>query len=336
MFHSAVLKLTGFYVLIVMLISVAFSVALFQLSSQEINRGLTRQGRAFLQFTSPEGSPFGYLEQTRLEQLTESAAHLKLNLLYFNLLILLISAGVSYWLARRTLQPIEEMMEAQNRFTADASHELRTPITALKTEIEVGLRDEKLDLTASKALLKSNLEEIAKLEALSGSLLKIARHDTGNHLELAQNNLREITMEAFRSVEKLAVKKQIDFQFHLDDVFAKVDRSRIKEMFVILMDNAIKYSPAQREVSVTIKKDNNQALITISDQGYGIKASDLPYIFNRFYRADSSRAKDKADGYGLGLSIAKQIVDSHKGKIIAESKIGRGTTFIVTLILENS
>lgn len=334
MFHSAVLKLTVFYVLIVMAISICFSVVLFQISNGELNRGLTRQGRIFQQLAPPsqiDDSPFSSLDKTRQEQLAESTQHLQLNLFYFNLLILLLSSGLSYWLARKTLQPIEEMIEAQNRFTADASHELRTPITALKTEIEVGLRDGNLSLEEAKKLLNSNLEEIDKLESLSTNLLKLARFDGQNHLELAELSLKEIIHEAYKKIEKLAIKKQIDFEFNLEDLTVKADATRIKELFVTLMDNAIKYSPEATMVKASAIKSGHHAIIKISDHGAGIKASDMPHIFDRFYRADQSRAKNKADGYGLGLSIAKQIVENHHGTITAESKPDHGTTFTITL-----
>ena len=335
MFHSAVVKLTVFYVLIVMAISISFSIVLFQISNGELNRGLTRQDRVFQQLIPPNSNdditPFSGLDQTRQAQLTESTQHLRLNLLYFNLLILLLSSGLSYWLARRTLRPIEEMIEAQNRFTADASHELRTPITALKTEIEVGLRDGHLNLEEARKLLNSNLEEIDKLEALSTSLLKLARYDGANHLELTQLSLKEVTNEAYKKVEKLAVKKQIDFEFHLEDISLKADSARLKEMFATLMENAIKYSPGVTKVKVAATKSGHHAVIKISDQGVGIKATELPHIFDRFYRADQSRTKNKADGYGLGLSIAKQIAENHHGQIEADSRPGHGTTFTITL-----
>jgi len=333
MFRSAVIKLTAFYVLIVMVISVCFSVVLYQLSDNELSRGLTRQGQLFQQFNMPndDQSPFGYLEQIRINQLTESTSRLRLNLLYFNLMILLISAGLSYWLARRTLQPIEEMIEAQNRFTADASHELRTPITAMKTEVEVGLRDEKLDLENAKDLLGSNLEEIGKLEALAGSLLKLARYDGKNKLELGEVSVREVIMEAFKKIEPQAKRKNIDFDFDLSEATIKADRSRLKELIVILLDNAVKYSPSGTKVVIGAKKTDHHAEITVIDQGMGMKQTDLPHIFDRFYRADQSRSKDKTDGYGLGLSIAKQIAESHHGKIAVESVVGHSTTFTVTL-----
>jgi len=180
-FKSVSIKLTASYLLIVMIISISFSVILYRLSSMEIGRGLSRQGRILEQIPNdriPE--PLQNLEKIRQEQLVESNNHLKTNLIYFNLIIFILAGAASYYLARRTLKPIEEMVDLQNRFTADASHELRTPLTAMKTEIEVAMRDKNVKLSDTKQLLKSNLEEIGKLEVLSNSLLRLANYDGVN------------------------------------------------------------------------------------------------------------------------------------------------------------
>jgi signal transduction histidine kinase len=269
------------------------------------------------------------LAQIQADQLDESGHHLQLNLLYFNLLILLLSSGASYFLARMTLRPIEEMVEAQNRFTADASHELRTPLTAMRTEIEVSLRDSKLNLSESRELLKSNLEEISKLETLSASLLKLAQYREDNQIVGEELVLPDIATEAYQRIEKLAEAKKIKFDNDFSDARVMGDRQSLIELFVIILDNAIKYSPKESKISINITQANNTSVIKIADKGMGIKASDLPYIFNRFYRADLSRNKEKIEGYGLGLSIAKRIVDLHGGTIEATSISGKGTEFVI-------
>jgi signal transduction histidine kinase len=236
-------------------------------------------------------------------------------------------------LARLTLKPIEEAMETQNRFTADASHELRTPLTAMRTEIEVALRDRELGLNESKKLFESNLEEIGKLESLSSALLKLAKNgDT--KLALEKVNLAEIITEAYEKVEREAEKKSIMIDFDANkygDLEINGDRLSLTELFVILLDNAIKYSSEKSKISINIEKDHDKTIIRVKDHGVGINHSDLPYIFNRFYRADSSRSKEKVSGYGLGLSIAKQIVELHSGNITVVSKPGKGTEFTVKI-----
>ena len=344
-FKHAYLRLTAFYVLIVMIISVGFSAVLYRVSSSEIGRGLGQQARVLREHPVNVNAPFPIqeLEKIRLDQLEESGNHLRMNLVYFNLLILVLSSVVSYFLAKRTLRPIELMVEAQNRFTADASHELKTPLTAMRSEIEVSLRGKKMNLAEAKKLLGSNLEEIGKLETLSNALLKLAKYQEESKLEFKPVSLPEAVTEAYEKVESLAKEKSIEFKNSFEEVEVLGDRQSLVELFVILLDNAIKYSPKKSprwasqseaggsEISIEIEKQDKQALVKVADHGAGIKKSELPFIFNRFYRADSSRNKEKADGYGLGLSIAKAIVELHGGAIEAKSEQGKGSEFTVTL-----
>lgn len=339
-FHSAILKLTLFYVLIVMVISVAFSIGLYNISSNEIENGLGRQTRVLRDIPITDfqnGIIIPNFDEVRLEQLAVSTNHLRDNLIYFNLLVLILSSVFSYLFAKKTLIPIQKAMESQRRFTADASHELRTPLTAMKTEIEVNLRDGRLGLSDSKKLLKSNLEEIEKLEDLSNSLLKLARYEDDVKPVFSEVSLEEIIVEAYEKVESLATKKSIDIKCRpeLDSGSSKIsvkgDKQSLAELFVILLDNAVKYSLEKSKIFITMKKDKKSATVTIKDQGIGIRATDLPHIFERFYRCDTSRCKEKAKGYGLGLSIAKRIVDLHDGTITVASKAGKGSEFTVKL-----
>ena len=332
MFKSAYFKLTALYVLVVMIISVVFSVTIFNISTNELNNGLRRQTR-FLQDMPQNLNPpqnLQDLEQLRSSQLESSNNNLRNNLLYLNLLILLLSSGICYYLARRTLKPVEEMFDAQNRFTADASHELRTPLTAMRTEIEVNLRDKKLTSVESRKILQSNLEEIKKLEYLSNSLLKLANYQYSDNKRFKSVSIEEIIIEAYERVEKLAEVKNIEFENKLLQTNVKADETSLVELFVVLLDNAIKYSKEHSKISITVEETTKNIEVSIKDQGIGIKASDIPYIFNRFYRADPSRSK-VTTGYGIGLSIAKEVIKMHRGSIKVESQVGKGSTFIVKL-----
>lgn len=329
-FTAAIIKLTMFYVLIVMLISTGFSLAIYQISSNEINRGLGRQ--SIILHNMPLITGNGVLDDIddlRQSQVTESLYRLQKNLAYFNLLILVISTFASYFFARWTLRPLEEAIEEQNRFTADASHELRTPLAAMRSEIEVTLRDKNFNISNSKKLLSSNLEEIEKLETLSGALLKLAKLDETNKLDFVTLNLDEIVAESYEKVESLAKKKNIIIDAKLEKAKILGDKSALVELFVILFDNAIKYSPGKSKIKIKLVSDGKRHEVSIKDRGVGIKSSELPHIFDRFYRADQSRNKEKAEGYGLGLSIAKRITDLHGGKISVNSTPGKGSEFIV-------
>lgn len=321
-----------------MLISIIFNVAIYQISFNEIDKGLSRQTVTIrgLPLNDFFNQGLQNLDDMRASQLRESKTHLINNLIYFNILILIISSVISYFWARKTMKPIEETMLAQNRFTADASHELRTPLTAMKAEIEVNLRGKELNLGSVKKLLSSNLEEIAKLESLSNALLKLARYEENIKTQFSKVSLEEAAAEAYEKIEKIAQQRSIKFDNNLDDISVLGDRQSLVELFVILIDNAIKYSPKNATINMDIFKENNFGVIKIKDQGMGIKSSDLPYIFNRFYRADASRSKEKIQGYGLGLSIAKRIVELHQGKISVSSKPGKGTEFIIKIPIKKS
>jgi len=330
-FKSASFKLTLFYVLIAMIISVSFSIAIYNISSRELERGFNRQARVLRDVPVPDRTfnPATDLDDIRLQQINESNHRLENNLFLFNLLVLVLSSTAGYFLARRSLRPIEEAMEAQNRFTADASHELRTPITAMRTEIEVSLRDKNLNLENAKMLLQSNLEETSKLESLSNALLKLARYQDDAWKTFSKINLSDIIISAFEKVESLAAEKSIEFENEIEEISISGDKDSLIELFVILLDNAIKYSPCKSKIRIDVHKTDGRAVVKILDHGIGIKASDLPHIFERFYRADHSRTKIKVSGYGLGLSIAKSIIALHNGTISVASKPGKGTQFLV-------
>lgn len=331
-FHSASLRLTLWYLLIIMVLSTLFSIVLYRVSTQEFSQEARRLES--LQ-ESPLFVPRGFNEfrRVRLAQIAESKQRIQVNLVYFNFIILIAGGAASYFLAKRTLEPIQEVLEAQHRFTADASHELRTPLTAMRTEIEVALRDKKLSLEEAKQLLKSNLEEVSKLQSLSAGLLKLAQSDTTTYTAFEPCKLQSITQEAIERVTPLAKAKHITIETNAANITIDGDARSLTELLVILLDNAIKYSDENKTVSVTLSKKANQAVLTIRDEGIGIPAADLPHVFNRFYRADVSRSKHRAEGYGLGLSIAQKIVASHNGTITVKSTMGKGSTFTITLPL---
>jgi len=206
-------------------------------------------------------------------------------------------------------------MEEQTRFVADASHELRTPLTALMLDFEVALRDKKMDLKTAKKIIGEGLEEGKKLKKLSDSLLELVNNK--NVVMVKEKfNLEEIISEVTKKItvtKKIGVKEMIGV------------KDKIEELLVILLDNAVKYG--NKKVTIETKKINNQIIIVVKDDGIGISKEDLPHIFDRFYRTDNARLKKDEGGYGLGLSIAKKIVEDHKGKIEVKSELGKGSEF---------
>ena len=340
MFHSARIKLTGWYLLIITFICLIFSLAIYRGIIFEIERGLRQQIKRNLirnqlnkNIPPPNASDFDE-ELTGEDRLIfeEAKQRVITDLLLINLGILTVTGGLSYFLAGKTLRPIEEMMEDQKRFIADASHELRTPLTSMKTEIEVALRDKQFDLPQSQKLIQSNLEEIEKMQSLTSYLLSLSKYQD-NLLQIVKKELsiNEILNNVLKKLAQTSEQKQISFTKKVKNIKFQGEKISLNELFTILIDNAIKYSKNNSKIIIHAFSQGKKIVVSIQDFGIGIKAEDLPYIFNRFYRADNSRSKTQVDGYGLGLSIAKNIVEIHQGKISVESKINQGSTFTVEL-----
>lgn len=326
MFQSARLKLTAWYLLIIMLISVSFSVAMFKVLTNELDRveriQRLRHERQLLPAIDPE-----VIEETK-NRLTAI-------LILINLGILGTSSVLGYFLAGRTLRPIKEMVDEQNRFITDASHELRTPLTSLKTSIEVYIRNKIHTLKDSDKLLESNLEEVNNLQYLSDNLIKLTQIQENKPL-CEKILLPEVIKESEKKVSGLAKLKNIKIKNQVKNIYIYGDRQSLTELFVIFLDNALKYSLKNKSVTITSEISDNNIIIKIKDEGIGIEEKDIPYIFDRFYRADKSRTKVNAEGYGLGLSIAKQIIDNHNGQIKVESNPRKGTIFSIYLPVKYS
>lgn len=330
MLRSALVRLTLAYLAILMAISFAFSVAVYQVSVDALDESLRLQARAITEQPRFRLLPRTYdLTPLIEEQLDEGRRRITFNLIGANLVVLLIGGAGSYWLAGRTLRPIEAALEAQTRFVADASHELRTPLAAMKAETEVALRDKKLTLSEARTLLESNLEETEKLHQLANGLLTLSRYQTGEHIPMEELSMRAVVKEASDRLSGALAGASL----HVGGDAALVgDRESLVSLVMILLDNGLKYSQDKPELKVEIKQQGRKAVITVRDKGQGIKAADLPYIFDRFYRGDSSRSK-ATDGYGLGLSIAQQIAEMHHGLVSAKSRPKQGTTMTIVLPL---
>jgi len=328
-----------------MLISIAFSVAIYRVLISEIDRVEKAQRlKIERRFPQPDNVPqFDIRDEAWRtyfldpQLVIETKKRLKLFLLLVDLFILASSAAAGFFLAGKTLEPIENMVDEQKQFITNASHELRTPLTSLKTEIEINLRDKKLNLDDTKKLLESNLEEVNNLQSLSDKLIKLSRYQGGeNGLLVSEVSLKSIISESIKSIDKLAKNKKIVIENRIKDYNFEGNKQSLVELFVILLDNAIKYSPVKSQITVNSKKSDGHLLIDVIDQGIGIEKDEIPNLFKRFYSADKSRTKTEVHGYGLGLSIAKQIIERHNGQIKVKSEINKGSTFTIQIPIKHS
>jgi signal transduction histidine kinase len=326
-YRSATVKLTAWYLALAMIISVIFSAVVYHVATSQIATSLSDQTRRiYEQFPVFYGNPFF----VRDNDASNGSHHILIELIYFNLLVLLIAGLASYWLARRTLQPIEASNDSQKRFVADASHELRTPVTSLKMSAEVALLDNSLSKDELRDAIKSNLEDADRLENLLNSLLRLSQLESD---ELRQRftdlTVQPVVLEAIQQISQQAEAKHISVVNEAKNDSITGDANSLVQLMVILLDNAIKYSPEKSTITITTKRHPQTTVITVSDQGMGIEPQALRHVFDRFYRADKARGGN--NGFGLGLSIAQHIASLHGGSITLTSTVGKGTKVDVSL-----
>lgn len=331
MFKKARLKLTAWYLLIIMVISFSFSGLIYQLINVEISRFANSQRNRFEKqyiLNDIPRPPKIIIDDDLIE---ETKQRLLINLFIINGIILIASGSLSYFLAGITLSPIQKMTEDQKQFISDASHELRTPLTALKSLFEVSLRDKKITLSDTKKVIQQGIDQTDKLKNLSDSLLELSRFDNQKLVSTKPILIKEIITDAVSQLKSKADKKNIKILTKIGSQKVVGSYEKLVELLIIFIDNAIKYSPNNTKINLIAISGKKNLSIKIIDQGIGIDQKDLPHIFDRFYQASNSRTKNSDSGYGLGLSIAKQIIDLHHGKIEVESKLNHGTTFIIHL-----
>lgn len=333
MFESARLKLTAWYLLLIMLVSLSFSAVIYNAISTEINRFARMQRfRIERKMVIPFPSDVPRLPSLDPDLVDETKARVLLILGAINAGIFVIAGGLGYFLAGRTLRPIQEMLDEQNRFIADASHELRTPITALKSNIEVTLMENKVSPTDAKKVLQDGLRDVNQLQSLSDALLQLAQYQSPQPIRTKTTiEISEVVKEAVQSVQPQAKQKKIKIKNSVQTHKIPGDTQSLQELFVILLDNAIKYSPESSEIVIGSHVTDGIVVLNVKDTGIGIPEEDLPHVFDRFYRVDKSRSKNTVAGYGLGLSIAKKIVETHHGSIQVLSTLNEGTEFKVKL-----
>ena len=245
---------------------------------------------------------------------------------------LLLVAGGGSVLVRQSTAPIERSMAQMRRFMADAAHELRTPITILRTRAEVALGQER-EPGGDAATLGAIAREAARLGAIVGDLLTLARVETGERPVARQPLfLDDAAAGAVDAARALAASKGVTLEVGAFDE-AKIvgDPTLVRQLLLIVLDNAIKFTPASGHVGLNVSTADGRADVVITDTGIGIPAEQLPHVFERFYRGDPAR--HQADGAGLGLAIARWIAEAHGARITLTSEPGRGTRVTIAFPL---
>ena len=231
------------------------------------------------------------------------------------------------------LARIESSFKRMTQFTADASHELRTPVAIMRATAEIALR-QKRDEEMYRKALQEILEEAERTSSLIDDLLTLARADSATEqLASSPTNVAELIETAFSKTKFLAAEKAVAISLRIvrHDIWMEGNQEALVRLFLVLFDNAVKYTPAGGRVSAVFDMVKGRSVLRIQDSGAGIAPEDLPHIFERFYRADKTRTR-KEGGFGLGLAIAKWIADAHAAEIRVESTPGQGSVFTVEFL----
>jgi len=230
------------------------------------------------------------------------------------------------------IERLDRSFSSQQNFIQDISYELRMPIVALKEDLGSALSKE-LSRPEYETILRNGLQELEKFSGIIDGLLVLAQFDNSQMpLEIKRVSLNRLLEETLSAVKVRAQEKDIALSSFLQDrIVLDADEGKLKRLFTNLLDNAVRYNLRKGKITVSAHKDNKFAKVIISDTGVGMPADELPYIFDRFYQINKSRVSRQS--FGLGLSIAKSIIESHKGRISVESQPGKGAVFTVSLPL---
>lgn len=277
----------------------------------------------YLQIATPMTSIQRNLERTRLS-------------LSLGVPIALGLIGLTGWyLGGLAMKPIRRAYEQLQRFTADASHELRAPLAAILSNAQVGLLSPSEDIIQPRQRLENIVEITKSMSALISNLLFLARHEGALAPKVLKSvDLASLLKQLISEYQVLAVTQNLNFIANLPEqpVNLKVEPDLLQQAVRNLLNNAFKYTPAGGKVCLQVFSQSHRVVIQVEDNGIGIPATDLPHIFERFYRVDTVRSR-QTGGFGLGLAIAQQIVEAHRGKITAQSVLGQGAIFQIEIPL---
>lgn len=318
LFLKARLRLTFFYIVVIAVVLAAFSIALYYGFTQNI------QDEVDGNFAS---------EQSQEAFISNTVSKLQSEILLIDGCVILLVGGLGFWLAGKTLQPIQETLNTQKRFVADASHELRTPLAIMKTNLEVTLKD-KAQASECPQVLASNLEEVERMNRIVEDLLILSRIDSNQErLQFSKTDLSGLIVQSVEKMQVYAGSNNVIIRTDVEQpIYVLGDPHKLKQVLFNVLKNAIDYSNNQGEVKISARKVANQAIVIIEDNGIGISPEDVPHVFERFYRVDKSRSR-KQGGSGLGLSIVKWIIQEHRSNISLQSLPGQGTAITISLPL---
>lgn len=313
------------------------------LPRSDLARRAVREGIAFDTFEGPEGDVRAVslpvkrsgtvaaviqVAQSR-ELITETVRRLVFVLVPIGLLALVLAAIGGLFISGRAMRPIKTAFDKQRDFVADASHELKTPITLIRVDAEMLTRSPKTD--DDRQLLEHLVGETERMDAILSDLLVLARLDTGKlAVDRERFNLTEVLIETAERFEKRAAAEDIRLTVEpSDELYARGDRERTRQVLAALLDNALRYTPPRRTINIAGGLHDGRTEARVTDSGSGIAPENLSRIFDRFYRAEAARSRD--GGTGLGLAIARDLARAQGGDLTATNAEGSGAVFCLSL-----
>lgn len=303
-----------------------------EVASQGLKQGhlnLDESSWAYIVYKEKSGYLIYSLDVTNQLRIINNLTY---SFIFVGLMMLVMIFFMNRFFANRYIAPVKEAFTKQKQFIADASHELKTPLAIISTNTDVLLDNLEDTISNQSRWIHHIKEETNRMKELTNNLLYLTEIDhTGSHILYVPFNLSETVESIVLTMEAVIFEKNISLHYEIEpDLNIYGNKEQMKQVVMILLDNAIKYTHHQGSITLRLQKQNQDVVLSVTNTGDGIPPEHIESIFDRFYRTDASRSR-KLGGYGLGLSIAKTIVEQHKGKIYAKSTLKKSTTFYVYL-----
>ncbi|TWP08822.1 HAMP domain-containing histidine kinase [TM7 phylum sp. oral taxon 351] len=335
---SEVNRLTLSYLAVIMTLSLIFTGIIYLLSTASLNRPLlpSEEENSSVSVEAPEFGEHSF-ENTFRKRLERRDNTTRMTIIYslvgFNLGIFVIGIFVSRSLAKLTLAPIERAMMKQTQFIFDASHELKTPLTAMLVRNEVALRKKSLPEEKAREVIEKNIEEILKMKELTASMLAVAR-ENGEPEKLTEISVPEFLADLQEKLAPVAKERGVKIEAEMNlgkNLRVSVAKNTLEQILTIFADNAMKYS-GEKIIYLRAGRRGKNVAFSVKDNGAGVKKEDQKRIFERFYQVDAARTRtEDKTSYGLGLAIAKNLAERQGYKIVLRSSEGRGAEFEVVV-----
>lgn len=335
---SEVNRLTLSYLAVIMTLSLIFTGIIYLLSTASLNRPLlpSEEENSSVSVEAPEFEEHSF-ENTFRKRLERRDNTTRMTIIYslagFNLGIFVIGIFVSRSLAKLTLAPIERAMMKQTQFIFDASHELKTPLTAMLVRNEVALRKKSLPEEKAREVIEKNIEEILKMKELTASMLDVAR-ENGEPEKSTEINVPELLADLQEKLAPVARGRGVKIETEMNlgkNLRASVAKNTLEQILTIFSDNAMKYS-GEKIIYLRAGRRGKNVAFSVKDNGAGVKKENQKRIFERFYQVDAARTRtEDKTSHGLGLAIAKNLAERQGYKIVLRSSEGRGAEFEVVV-----